>query len=130
MATYTPEITDLIKQLVDEVKYAICNYCNIERIPEQLKYVWAAMTVDYYRWSQAITSIPQNSDDDSGKSFSASGPVSSIQEGDTTVSFSSGLASAGVATADSSVAHSMSMVLDEVVLNYTNQLNRFRRIVW
>lgn len=127
--SYAPDIVDVVDGLLDEVRFAILNYCNIEEVPYQLKYVWANMTVDYYRWSQAVTSAPQK-DAGAGQAFNASGPVSSIQEGDTTVSFSSGLASAGVSTADSTVAHSMSAVLDEVVMNYTNHLNRFRRIVW
>lgn len=103
-----------ITSYIDEVEMSIKNYCNIDSVPEELKFVWVSMTMDYFRWLQASKPDP------------SSGNVSptvltSLREGDTSLGFS---------VDTSAIAHSSQNVLDQVVLNYQDQLNRFRKVVW
>ena len=41
---------DQLQMLVEEVELSILNYCNIAEVPEALKFVWANMVVDYWRF--------------------------------------------------------------------------------
>lgn len=111
---------------IDEVHQAICNYCNIDCVPEELKYVWANMVVDYWRWSTSVAGSGSGTPGKPNLSTVAI-TVASLKEGDTTIGFSADTASQ---SAQSGNAHSMAAVLDQVVMNYLDQLNRFRRVVW
>jgi hypothetical protein len=115
-------------EFVLEVEEAILNYCNLDYVPAKLKYTWANMALDLLRWTLAIAA--ENTGGSSGGGgASVSGDVSSIQSGDTTVSFSS---SSDSSSSDSNPkhAHSIKSGVDGIVLNYADQLNRFRRVVW
>jgi hypothetical protein len=114
---------DDVKSYVSEVGQSIINYCDIESVPDELKYVWASMTTDYLRWW-----LSQSSSPDSGTSTVLNGErvLSSISEGNVSLGFS------GASSSTNSGANMrvLSGVLDKVVTNYTNQLNRFRRMSW
>ena len=106
---------------IEEVEQAIKNYCNIDRVPEELKFVVANMAVDLVRYEQAI--VGENPE---GLDEISLSDVSSIKIGDTSVNLGSGAESAVVDKAkDSHKAN-----LDAVVMNYSQQLHRFRRMVW
>ena len=98
---------------VDEVEQAIMNYCNITAVPIELKFVWMSMVVDYLRWMDSLKPSPSGN--------VAPTALSSIREGDTTLGFSVNA---------SGNAHNLQGVLDQVVMNYQDQLNRFRKVVW
>ena len=42
-----------------EVEQAILNYCNISEVPTELRFVWANMVVDYYRWIAEMATIAE-----------------------------------------------------------------------
>lgn len=99
---------------IDEVEQSIKNYCNIDTVPEELKFVWISMTMDYLRWVP-----PYKKDPTSGNGSPIA--LTSLREGDTNLGFS---------IDTHAIAHSSQNVLDQIVLNYQDQLNRFRRVVW
>jgi hypothetical protein len=114
------DLTDFVL----EAEEAIKNYCNICEVPFALKFVWANMALDLLRWE--IEMAAENSG--SGGAASIDGSVSSIQSGDTTVSFST--SDTGSSDSNPKYAHSIKAGVDGIILNYIDQLNKFRRIVW
>lgn len=111
-----------VKLCVDEVEQAIKNYCNIDVVPEGLKYVWANMAMDLVRYHTA------SSKQDSGvvSNDISVGEVSSLKIGDTTVTLGSG--------SDTNLSNraikSHTPNLDRIVMNYKSHLNKYRRMVW
>lgn len=122
---------DQLQMLVEEVELSILNYCNIAEVPEALKFVWANMVVDYWRYlcELATSNASSGSETEPGSSTSAT-MVTSIREGDTQISFAADSKSSSSNTSYAGNAHTMSGVLDSIVLNYNDSLNKFRRIVW
>ena len=106
--------------LIEEIEQAIKNYCNIYVIPEELKYVWAGMVVDYVQWlaKAAVSEEDAESGSSGARTF-----MSSIRVGDTTIGFS-----ADSIAEKERAGHLMRM--GEFVFNYEDSLNRFRRVVW
>lgn len=116
------KVDDLTCQIaIDEVEQAIKNYCNIDKVPEELKFVAANMAVDLVRYEQAITGENPEGLEEIGVS-----DVSSIKIGDTTVSLGKGSENTIIDRAKDS--HKVN--LDEIVFNYKQQLVGFRRMVW
>lgn len=121
-----PEEPSVLDEPIDEVRQAICNYCNIDFVPAELKYVWANMVVDYLRWAVSLAASGSAGAVAPGGSTTAT-IVSSLKEGDTTIGFSADTASQ---SSQAGNAHAIGAVLDQVVMNYLDQLNRFRKVVW
>lgn len=113
-----------VDDIAREVEQTILNYCNICKVPYALRYVWANMIVDYLRWEAEIKK-KETSDENPGDSNAAT-IVSSIRTGDTVVQFVNDSNSIGYAT---SYAHNMAGVLDAFIMNYRDQLNKYRRLV-
>jgi hypothetical protein len=115
--------SDLINMMyIEDVEQAILNYCNIDSVPWALRYIWANMILDFVKWAKSTKQI---SDPDS---IGADDMIStSIRVGDTTV----GLASkASVLSKSADSLRKTEGVLNEIVLNYTDALNKFRRVIW
>lgn len=109
-----------ITQAVDETAYVIKNYCNIQDIPDGLKYTWANMAEDLVRYRDARTKA------DAGTLPAASSDnVAELRVGDTTIKL-------GGNNRESSSkelkAHTVDA--DSLIMNYQSQLNKFRRMVW
>lgn len=122
---------DQLQILVEEVELSILNYCNIDEVPEALKFVWANMVVDYWRYLCELATANSSSESETELgSSTTSTMVTSIREGDTQISFAADPKSSNSNTSYAGNAHTMSCVLDSIVLNYTDSLNKFRRIVW
>lgn len=120
-----------LQMLVIEVEQYIMNYCNISEIPCALRFVWANLVVDYYRWINATHAENETPEGGSG-SITVAGKLASIREGDTTITLatvSSGVSSGGSSN-DPIDGHNVAGILDNYVLNYKDSLNKFRRIVW
>ena len=115
-----------ITSYVEEVGMAINNYCNTTSVAVELKFTWVNMVVDYLRW---VVRIAKSKDDAASTPGSSStGTIlTSLKEGDTTLGFS---ADASGKAAKEENAHEVASSLDQVVMNYTDSLNRFRRVVW
>jgi hypothetical protein len=105
---------------VREVEQSILNYCQIPRVPPQLHFVWANMTVDLILYFIEINNTPEDLLD--GLDVS---DLSSIKVGDTSIYIGDKYRS----NQRSRTLQSHNSNLDELVMNYTKQLNQFRRIL-
>lgn len=105
---------------VKEVEQSILNYCQIPRVPPQLHYVWANMSVDLILYLIEINNTPEDPLD--GLDVS---DLSSVRVGDTSVYIGDKYRS----NQRSRTLQSHNANLDELVMSYTKQLNQFRRIL-
>jgi len=113
-------ITELDIQLaISEVEEVIKNYCNIDTIPEALKFTWANMAVDLIRY-QYESNIGE---DDVLAGIDVS-DVSNLKIGDTQIALQGNNSERG------RILKSHRPNLDQIVMNNKEQLNRFRRMVW
>lgn len=105
---------------IDEVQVSILNYCNIDEVPDSLVYTWANMAADLskYQYQSTVTG------DDVLDGFDAS-DVSAIKIGDTNIS----LAGGSSANERNKSLKSHTPNLDDIVTNYREQLNKFRRMI-
>lgn len=111
-------ITEPEKALaIGEVEQVIKNYCNIDKVPEALKYTWANMVVDLIKYNY-------ESNNSGGEVAADAADVSSIKVGDTQIQLGGG------SNARAKVLNSHRPDLDQIVMNYQSQLNQFRRMVW
>ncbi|WP_374713096.1 phage head-tail connector protein [Symbiobacterium terraclitae] len=100
----------LIESYVDEIEQRILHYCNLTQVPAGLRWTWASMVIDALRIEQSsVEEIDETAD-----------RGASVRVGDTSVSPSS---AGGVTNTGKSV-------IDQVVLNYRVDLNRYRKLRW
>ena len=105
---------------VKEVEQTILNYCQISRVPPQLHVVWANMSVDLILYLIEMNNKPEDPLDSLDVS-----DLSSVKVGDTSVYVGDKYRS----NLRSRILQSHNANLDELVMNYTKQLNQFRRIL-
>lgn len=105
---------------VKEVEQTILNYCQIPRVPPQLHFVWANMSVDLILYLIEMNNKPEDPLDSLDVS-----DLSSVKVGDTSVYVGDKYRS----NLRSRILQSHNANLDELVMNYTKQLNQFRRIL-
>ncbi|MNP33164.1 hypothetical protein D3C76_1263860 [compost metagenome] len=107
---------DTLKPLVDtyiaEIEHRIKHYCNISKLPDDLLYVWASMTMDVVRVE--IPNIEEIED-------TVGGQANNVKVGDTSVSAGS---------AGNNLSNTAKSVIDKVVLDYRHDLHRYRRMRW
>lgn len=108
-----------VNLVIDEIETVILNYCNILEVPHALRFTWANMTVDLVKYE-----IEANRTDELDTMFDAR-DVSIIHVGDTEIDFR-GLGN----TVKNRILKSHDAALDDIVMNYRQQLNRFRKMVW
>jgi hypothetical protein len=101
----------LISSYVQEIGLRILHYINQPEVPVELKFTWASMVVDAVRVDQ-----PQ----DEQIAATVGGGGESIKIGDTSVSPESG----------KGLTNTSKSVIDQVVLNYQVDLNRYRKLRW
>lgn len=102
---------------VGEVEQVIKNHCNLDAVPEALNYTWANMAVDLIKYNS-------ESNNSGGEVAADAADVSSIKVGDTQIQLGGG---GGLRA---KVLNSHRPNLDQIVMNYQSQLNKFRRMVW
>lgn len=105
---------------VKETEQSILNYCQIPRVPPQLHFVWANMSVDLILYFIEMNNTPEDPLDGIDVS-----DLSSVKVGDTSVYIGDKYRS----NIRSRIMQSHNANLDEIVMNYTKQLNQFRRIL-
>lgn len=93
---------ELVEFSLEDACEIVKNYCNLDGVPEGLKNTVLRMAMDLYRHENI------------GVEGSSSGVVSSIKEGDTTVSY----------------ANLQDEFKDTVLKDYSKQLNKYRRITF
>ncbi len=92
----------LLEFTLEDVEQIIKDYCNIKEIPKELNNTVLRMAVDLYR------------NENLGEEDTPLGSISSIGEGDTSVSYRSANAE----------------FKDSLIKDYKVQLNRYRKLVW
>lgn len=112
--------------IIRKVAQAICNYCNINSVPKMLENVWVDMCIDYLRYLNAVRSELDPNTDNTGQSKTPT-YISSINELSVSVAYGKDDTSEQNTAKQ---AHDISTGLDGIVMNYTDQLNRYRRMTW
>lgn len=110
-----------IQLAVDEVEETIKNYCNISLIPKSLKFTWVNMSVDLVKYT-----YESNRGGEDGIDGIDIIDISSLKIGDTNIN----LGNTNPNNNRSRTLKSHLPNLDEIVLNYSQQLNSHRRMVW
>lgn len=107
--TVTDADTAMLDYVISKIEQDIKNFCHIPEVPEELYYTWTdAVCADFLKSKLSTNSLDN-----------VSGIVSSIREGDTTVSYSK------EGTPEAQLLECISkMALD------LNGLVRFRKLVW
>lgn len=121
----TPSET-LLNYNVDEIEQTIKNYCNLDYVPKELTYTFVNMVCDLNTYdSQVVQDNTPSEDGNEDISISSSG-VNSVRVGNTTISFGSG---SDTSTRNRAL-RSHQANLDQLILDYKAQLNKFRKMVW
>ena len=116
-----PNLTDIeIEIAILETEEVIKNYCNIDIIPQELKFTWANMTTDLLRYQYEMNN-PQ-SNDDILNSFGTA-DISELKVGDTQIGVG------GNNSVSAKALNSHKANLDALIFDYQSQLNRFRKMV-
>lgn len=114
-------VTESEKELaIAEVEQVITSYCNIDKVPVELNFTWANMVVDLLRFQHAANNPGGGELDDINV-----GGVSALKIGDTNITLGGNSASAYSRGIKSHQAD-----LDNLVMSYKSQLQKFRRMVW
>lgn len=92
----------ILEFILEDVEEIVKNYCNISVIPKELNSTILRMAVDMYK------------NESLGSEEIALGSISSISEGDTSVSYRS----------------SASEFKESLLKDYKSQLNRYRKLRW
>ncbi|HBF6312414.1 TPA: phage head-tail connector protein [Clostridioides difficile] len=92
----------MLEFILEDVEEMVKNYCNVPTIPEQLNSTILRMAIDMYK------------NESLGSEDIALGSISSISEGDTSVSYRS----------------SASEFKESLLKDYKSQLNRYRKLRW
>lgn len=114
------KFTDKMDSAIDEVEQEILNYCCIQEVPNALRFTVANMSIDLLEY-EAEVNKPASSADLENVDLA---DVSSLKVGDTSVSI-------GESRRDNtrkSKLNSHKSNLDDIVMNYRAQLNRYRRL--
>lgn len=101
---------DLVDSYIYEIGLRIKHFCNINEIPDDLKYTWAAMVIDALRIEQPNMDGIEATTGDGG----------TVKVGDTSVSSASG----------TKLTNASKSVIDQVVLNYQVDLIHYRKLRW
>lgn len=115
--TYTQSDIHNIDYAIAKIGTYIKNFCNIEEIPERLQFVYIDIVCGEFLQEKKSSGQLKLSDLDLSKPA-----LKSISEGDTNISYATGEGS-----------QTDEQKLDSLInclLNYQNQLYKFRRIVW
>lgn len=91
---------------IEEVGQSIKTYCNRSDIPAELNFVHANMVIDF------ITGVNRKSDPEAQSS------VKSVKEGDVQVTFGS------------AKVESRERTTEQLLFDYSKQLNKFRKMRW
>jgi hypothetical protein len=101
---------DLINSYISEIENRIFHYCNVDIIPDGLKFTWTAMVMDVLRVEQSSVDEIANTTDHG----------ETVKLGDTSV------APAKIP----GITNTTKSTIDEVVVNYRIDLNRYRKLRW
>ena len=107
---------------IEEVETSIRNYCHfrpVEKMPGGVRFVWANMSVDLVRYETAKAKADAGTEDEADVSTTN---LTSIKIGDTQLGFSAN----GNGSSASTAIKSHTANLDDLLMNYKEQLKCFR----
>lgn len=104
---------------IDEVERTIINYCQIEEVPDALRFTVVNMSLDLLEYQFERNKLP----DEVGVADIDIADVTAVKIGDTSITLGSGASSSR-----KKILSGHSAGLDRLTLNYREQLNRFRRL--
>lgn len=113
-----------VETAVAETEQVILNYCNISKVPTQLLFTHANMTVDLIRHQLALAD--EVGEGGQGLDDISLADVTAIKIGDTSVNLGNG--AQGNVKLQAAKAHHIN--LDTLVMDYKSQLQKFRKMVW
>lgn len=105
---------------IDEVEQEILNYCSISEVPDALRFTVANMSIDLLEFEAEKNKLAASAD----LSEVDLADVSSLKVGDTSINI-------GESRQDGirkSKLNSHKSNLDDILMNYRAQLNRYRRL--
>lgn len=108
-----------LKGYLEEVVQAVENYCNIPAIYYTMRYIVANICTDYIVYDIEASKTVTESDFEADPA-----DLSSVKIGDVTI----GLGDKYRSNMRKTILNAHAYDLDSFLLNYTSQLNRFRRI--
>ena len=114
----------LLDMTLEEIQFVIQDYCSIDTIPVGLKYVWANMVEDLYRYYVAISNQAQGGEGTDTQIDM--GDVTQLKLGDTTITVDASKNN----SLDKKALKGHNANLDSITRNYKQQLNKYRRMVW
>lgn len=100
----------IVESYIQEIGYRILHYCQISKIPDALNFVWVSMTMDAVRVE--LPNINEIND--------TVGSGENIKVGDTSVS----------PATSNGISNVSKRTIDEIVLNYKIDLQRYRKLRW
>lgn len=103
-------LKDTVMDYIEEIENRILHYCHVPAVPDGLKFTWVSMTMDVLR-----VELPT---EDAIAETADTGV--NVKVGDTSVSPAGG----------KSVTNMSKSAIDDVVLNYRIDLNRYRKLRW
>lgn len=106
------DLQPLVSSYIEEIEQRIMHYCGISSVPDGLKFTWASMAIDAVRID--LPNVEEISD--------TVGGAESVKVGDTQSTPARGIGGDISNTSKSSI--------DQVVLNYKIDLNRYRKLRW
>ena len=109
---------------VNEVEQKIKNYCTVPEVPDALRYTWANMAIDLLDYENAANTNSDSGVTENDINSILAGNFGTISMGDT--SWKQGEWNYSSPYARGISAHTLN--LDDIVLNYREDLNKFRRI--
>lgn len=115
---------EFVLEIIQEVEQAMLNYLGLCSIPYELRYVWADIVVDALKYYNQL--FKDNSGDTSVEPNIPVEAISIIRVGDTQIS----LGGQGGTSESSSNRNAHKPDLDGFLMNYTAQMNNFKRVKW
>ena len=117
------ELTDgQIDLAFEEIDQVVKNYCQISVVPDALKFTVCNMMIDLLNYEYEVNRNPS----ETGVGDVDIADVTSFKEGDTSIQM--GQSGSTITSMRKKAISSHKPMLDEITMNYTKQLNQFRRI--
>lgn len=111
-----------IDQAFEEIDQVVKNYCQISVVPDALKFTVCNMMIDLLNYEYEVNRNPE----ETGLGDVDIADVTSFKEGDTSIQM--GQSGSTITSMRKKAISSHKPMLDEITMNYTKQLNQFRRI--
>ena len=117
----------LILSFIEEAEYKIKNFCQLSNVPEELKFVWSNIVIDFTIYTETIKDVKSKAIEgqDSVDVKPIMGNIRFIKQGDTTIeSFDR----EDVEDYQKAYLNARKLNLDDFIYNYKADLYEFRTL--